>query len=273
MTDFFNALTLLGNFLIIPGLTYGSQLALGALGVTLVYGVLRFSNFGHGETMAFGAMVTILVTWGLQSVGLSIQPLPTALLAIPVGILATIVLTLLIDRFVYRYHRERKANPVIFLIVSIGVMFFLGGLIRFIIGPGDQIFFDGTRFILKAREFKQMTGLNEGLSLKMTQAVTIIIAAIIVAAMFWFLNHTRTGKSMRAYSDNENLALLSGINPDHVVLITWILVAALATIAGTLYGLDKSFKPFVYMQLLLPIFASAIVGGVGNPSVLSPAGM
>ena len=265
MTDFFNALTLLGNFLIIPGLTYGSQLALGALGVTLVYGVLRFSNFGHGETMAFGAMVTILVTWGLQSVGLSIQPLPTALLAIPVGILATIVLTLLIDRFVYRYHRERKANPVIFLIVSIGVMFFLGGLIRFIIGPGDQIFFDGTRFILKAREFKQMTGLNEGLSLKMTQAVTIIIAVIIVAAMFWFLNHTRTGKSMRAYSDNENLALLSGINPDHVVLITWILVAALATIAGTLYGLDKSFKPFVYMQLLLPIFASAIVGGVGNP--------
>ena len=91
MTDFFNALTLLGNFLIIPGLTYGSQLALGALGVTLVYGVLRFSNFGHGETMAFGAMVTILVTWGLQSVGISIQPLPTALLAIPVGILVTIV--------------------------------------------------------------------------------------------------------------------------------------------------------------------------------------
>ena len=265
MTDFFNALTLLGNFLIIPGLTYGSQLALGALGVTLVYGVLRFSNFGHGETMAFGAMVTILVTWGLQSLGLSIQPLPTALLAIPAGILATVVLTLLVDRFVYRYHRERKANPVIFLIVSIGVMFFLGGLIRFIIGPGDQIFFDGTRFILKAREFRQMTGLNEGLSLKMTQAVTIITAAIIVAAMFWFLSHTRTGKSMRAYSDNENLALLSGINPDRVVLITWILVAALATIAGTLYGLDKSFKPFVYMQLLLPIFASAIVGGVGNP--------
>ena len=265
MIDFLNALALLGNFLIVPGLTYGSQLALGALGVTMVYAVLRFSNFGHGETMAFGAMVTILVTWGIQSVGISIQPLPTALLAIPVGILVTVLLTLLIDRFVYRYHRERKANPVIFLIVSIGVMFFLGGLIRFVIGPGDQIFFDGTRFILKAREFKPITGLDEGLSLKMTQAVTIVTAVIIVASMFWFLNHTRTGKSMRAYSDNENLALLSGIDPDRVVMITWILVAALATIAGTLYGLDKSFKPFVYMQLLLPIFASAIVGGVGNP--------
>ena len=95
--------------------------------------------------------------------------------------------------------------------------------------------------------------------------MTIIAAILVVAAMFWFLNKTRTGKSMRAFSDNENLALLSGINPDRVVLITWILVGALATIAGTLYGLDKSFKPFSYMQLLLPIFASAIVGGVGNP--------
>ncbi|MBU26360.1 MAG: branched-chain amino acid ABC transporter permease [Gammaproteobacteria bacterium] len=263
--DILNALTLLGNFLIIPGLTYGSQLALGALGVTLVYGVLRFSNFAHGETMAFGAMITILATWGLQSMGVSIKPLPTALIAIPVGIAVTVLLILVIDKFVYRYHRERKASPVTFLIISIGVMFFLGGLIRFIIGPGDQIFFDGTRFILKAREFREMTGLSEGLSLKMTQTVTIVTALIIVIAMFWFLNHTRTGKSMRAYSDNEDLALLSGIDPNRVVMVTWIIVAALATVGGTLYGLDKSFKPFVYMQLLLPIFASAIVGGVGNP--------
>jgi branched-chain amino acid transport system permease protein len=86
-----------------------------------------------------------------------------------------------------------------------------------------------------------------------------------VAAMFWFLNRTRTGKSMRAFSDNEDLALLSGINPERVVQVTWILAATLATVAGVLYGLDKSFKPFTYFQLLLPIFASAIVGGLGNP--------
>ncbi len=265
MTDLINAITLLANFLIVPGLTYGSQLALGALGVTLVYGVLRFSNFAHGETMAFGAMLTILVTWGFQALGISISPLPTALLALPFGILGTVLFTLMIDKTVYAYHRQRKASPVIFLIVSIGVMFVMGGLIRFIIGPNDQIFFDGTRFIISAREFKAMTGLEEGLAIRMTQAVTVVTAILIVIGMFWFLNHTRTGKSMRAYSDNENLALLSGINPNRVVLITWILVAALATVAGTLYGLDKSFKPFVYMQLLLPIFASAIVGGVGNP--------
>jgi len=70
---------------------------------------------------------------------------------------------------------------------------------------------------------------------------------------------------MRAFSDNEDLALLSGINPERVVMYTWLIVAALATIAGTLYGLDKSFKPFTYFQLLLPIFAAAIVGGLGSP--------
>ena len=83
--------------------------------------------------------------------------------------------------------------------------------------------------------------------------------------MFWFLNRTRTGKSMRAFSDNEDLALLSGINPERVVAVTWIIVAALATTAGVLYGLDKSFKAFTYFQLLLPIFAAAIVGGLGSP--------
>jgi branched-chain amino acid transport system permease protein len=95
--------------------------------------------------------------------------------------------------------------------------------------------------------------------------LTIVIAILLVALLFWFLQRTRMGKSMRAYSDNEDLALLSGVDPDRVVLVTWIITAILATIAGTLYGLDKSFKPFTYLQLLLPMFAAAIVGGIGNP--------
>ena len=118
---------------------------------------------------------------------------------------------------------------------------------------------------MKAREFKNMTGLNEGLAIKSSQVITVITAVVIVAALFWFLERTKSGKSMRAYSDNENLALLSGINPDRVVMIAWTLTAVLATIAGTLYGLDKSYKPFTYLQLLLPVFASAIVGGLGSP--------
>ncbi|MEM9425240.1 MAG: branched-chain amino acid ABC transporter permease [Pseudomonadota bacterium] len=263
--DLLNALVAFLNFVFVPGIAYGSQLALGALGVTLIYGILRFSNFAHGDTMAFGAMATILMTWFLQSLGVSFGPLPTALLALPVGIAATALLVLGTDKLVYKFYRAQKAAPVILVIVSMGVMFMMNGLVRFIIGVDDQRFADGARFIISAREFREMTGLREGLAIKSTAVLTVVVAIIVVAALFWFLNKTRTGKSMRAFSDNEYLALLSGINPERVVTITWIIVAALATIAGTLYGLDKSFKPFTYFQLLLPIFAAAIVGGLGNP--------
>ena len=263
--DPLNALVALMNFVIIPATAYGAQLALGALGVTLLYGILRFSNFAHGDTMAFGTTITILVTWALQAAGVSFGPLPTALLALPFGIAACAALVLATDRGVYRFYRRVKAAPVILVIVSMGVMFVMNGLVRFIIGVDDQSFADGERFIISARTFREMTGLQEGLAFRTSQAITIVVAIIVVAWLFWFLNRTRTGKSMRAYSDNEDLALLSGINPERVVAVTWILVAALATIAGVLYGLDKSFRPFVYFQLLLPIFAAAIVGGLGSP--------
>ena len=263
--DFANGLVAFLNFVFVPAAAYGSQLALGALGVTLIYGILRFSNFAHGDTMAFGAMVTIFATWGLQAAGITLGPLPTALLALPAGILGTVLLLLLTDRFVYRFYRDQKAKPVILVIVSLGVMFIMNGIVRFFIGPDDQNFLDGARFVISARDFKAWSGLDEGLAVRTTQVITLVTAIIVVALLFYFLNRTRTGKSMRAYSDNEDLALLSGINPERVVMVTWIIVAALATIAGVLYGLDKSFKPFTYFQLLLPIFASAIVGGLGSP--------
>ena len=263
--DLLNAFVAFANFVLIPATAYGAQLALGALGVTLIYGILRFSNIAHGDTMAFGTMVTILVTWWMQSLGVSFGPLPTALLALPVGMAACALWLLATDRVVYRFYRAQKAAPVILVIVSMGVMFVTNGVVRFIIGTDDQRFSDGERFIISARTFRDMTGLEEGLAFRTSQGLTIVVAALAVAALFWFLNRTRTGKSMRAFSDNEDLALLSGINPERVVAVAWLITAALATTAGVLYGLDKSFMPFTYFQLLLPIFASAVVGGLGNP--------
>ncbi|MCE6952863.1 branched-chain amino acid ABC transporter permease [Cereibacter sphaeroides] len=263
--DILNALVAFLNFVFVPGLAYGAQLALGALGVTLIYGILRFSNFAHGDTMAFGTMVTILATWALQAAGVSAGPLPTALIALPLGIAVTAALVLATDRAVYRFYRKQKAAPTILVIVSLGVMFVMNGIVRFIIGVEEIGFADGERFLITAGDFRKMTGLDEGLAIKTTQAITVVTAMIVVVALFWFLNRTRTGKSMRAFSDNEDLALLSGINPERVVAVTWILAAALATTAGVLYGLDKSFKAFTYFQLLLPIFAAAIVGGLGSP--------
>ena len=172
---------------------------------------------------------------------------------------------LFIDKFVFQYYRFNKSPPVQLAMVSIGVMFITQAVVRIIIGPSDQRFFDGEKFIIKAGEFKEITGLSEGLAIKSSQVLTIFITFILVAILFWFLNKTKTGKSMRAYSDNEDLALLSGIDPKRVVMITWIIAGILATIGGALYGLDKSFKPFTYFNNMLPIFAAAIVGGIGNP--------
>lgn len=263
--DLLNALVAVLNYIVVPSLTYGSQLALGALGITLIFGVLRFSNFAHGDTMAFGTAFVILFTWWFQSMGLTLGPLPTALLALPFGIAVTIALVLGTDRVVYRFYRKRRAAPIILVIVSAGVMFVMNGLVRLIIGAEERNFTDGARFFVDPKWFKEATGLAEPLAIKTTAAVTVVTALICVAALFWFLQRTRAGKSMRAFSDNEDLALLSGINPDRVVQITWILAATLAVIAGTLYGLDKSFRPFIYFGLMLPVFASAVVGGLGSP--------
>ena len=263
--DIINAIVLLLNYIFVPALSYGSQLALGAIFVSLIYGILRFAYFTAGDLMSFGTMFTILFTWYFQSLGISLGVLPTALLAIPFGIIITILYVLLKDKLVFSYYRTKKSPPVQLAMVSIGTMFVTQAIVRIIIGPFDRRFFDGEKFILKANEFKEMTGLNEGLTIKSTQVITLLVTIIVVSILFWFLNKTKTGKSMRAYSDNEDLALLSGIDPKKVVMITWVIAAILATIGGALYGLDKSFKPFTYFNNMLPIFAAAIVGGIGNP--------
>jgi len=263
--DFINAIVLLLNYIFVPALSYGSQLALGAIFVSLIYGILRFAYFTAGDLMSFGTMFTILFTWYFQSLGISLGIFPTALLAIPFAIIITTFYVLLKDKLVFSYYRTKKSPPVQLAMVSIGTMFVTQAIVRIIIGPFDRRFFDGEKFILKANEFKEMTGLNEGLTIKSTQVITLLVTIIVVSILFWFLNKTKTGKSMRAYSDNEDLALLSGIDPKKVVMITWVIAAILATVGGALYGLDKSFKPFTYFNNMLPIFAAAIVGGIGNP--------
>ena len=266
--DFLNAIVLIANFVIVPALTYGSQLALGAIGVTLIYGILRFANFAYGDLMAFGTMISILITWKFQSMGITFGFLPTALLALPFAVVVTIIVSLIFDKFIFEYYRIKKSPGVTLIVVSLGLMFVLNGIVRIVIGTGDKQFFDGQKFLIKANEFKELTGLNEGLAIKSTQLITLITTVIIALMLFWFLEKTKTGKSMRAYSNNEDLALLSGIDPSRVVMITWIIASILATVAGTLYGLDKSFKPFTYFNNLLPIFAAAIVGKFMNKTII-----
>ena len=151
------------------------------------------------------------------------------------------------------------------MMASLGVMFVTNGLTRLIIGADDRQFFDGARFLFTVRDVREFTGLAEGVSLRNTQVLTVAFVVTLFALLAVFLQRTRVGTAMRAYSDNRTLALLSGVRPQQVVTITWILAGSLAVFAGVLYGLDKSFKPFTYFQILLPIFAAAVVGGVGKP--------
>ena len=167
--DILNALVAFLNFVFIPGLAYGAQLAIGALGVTLVFSILRFSNFAHGDTMAFGTMWSILITWWFQSMGVNFGPLPTALLAIPFAIVITAAMLLGTDKLVYSFYRKQKAAPIIMVIVSAGVMFIMNGLVRLIIGVEEQSFADGARFVVAAADFKAWSGLNEGLAIKTTR--------------------------------------------------------------------------------------------------------
>ena len=179
--DILNALVAFLNFVFIPGLAYGTQLAIGALGVTLVFSILRFSNFAHGDTMAFGTMWSILITWWFQSMGIGLGPLPTALLAIPFAIIITSAMLLGTDKLVYSFYRKQKVAPIILVIVSAGVMFIMNGLVRLIIGVEEQSFADGARFVVAAADFKAWSGLNEGLAIKTTTAVTLITAIVTVA--------------------------------------------------------------------------------------------
>ena len=266
MENLFNATILFSTYLLVPALTYGAQLALGALSVTLIYSILRFASFAQGDMMALGTGIGILLTILFQSMGLSLGIFPTALLALPFTILFLALYAIAADKLVFSYYRKKRAAPVVLTIASVGIMLITNALVRFIMGPGERVFNDGQKFIVSARDFKNATGLAEGLTFKMTQAMTLGASVIAVVLLFWFLSYTRTGKAMRAFSDNQDLALLSGINPDRIVLITWIIAAALMAVAEMLYGLDKVYKPFTYFQLLLPIFAAAIVGGIGSPT-------
>ncbi|MDP6805075.1 MAG: branched-chain amino acid ABC transporter permease [Rhodospirillales bacterium] len=305
VTDLLNAFLWIFNFLVLPAVTYGSALALGALGVTLVFGILRFANFAHGDMMAFGAMVTLIGVELLNRYGIFTYPVPAGLLLLPVAMAMTGLLAISLDKFVFSYYRRIKSPPVVVVMASIGVMFLLNGITRLIKGVGltpfnarrtfdvgevdvaalaDQLgekavavksdFATQEKFVqvsepelvfFDVAEFKAATGLAEGFGLDLIQVLTVVLAVAVFLGLYWFLSRTRTGKAMRAFSDNEDLARLSGIDPQRVVTVTWLIAGSLAAIAGTMYGMDKGYKPFTYFQMLLPIFAATIVGGIGHP--------
>ena len=242
------------NFYLIPGIVLGAIYALGAIGLSLIYGVLRFAHFAHGELMTLGAYGALTVK------NLTAWPI---LVVLPIAMALTAFVGVAIDRWFYRPFRARPT--IVVVIASFGMALMVRSLVQLFWGvkiqsysPGQiakpWIIFDTLRFQPKH--------------------VAIILAALaLMAGVHWLLGYTRTGKAMRAMADSAELARLTGIDTERVVRTTWMVGAGLAAAAGVFLAMDTQLNTNMGFFMLLPVFAAAILGGIGRPYGAMVGGM
>jgi len=233
------------NFYLVPGLVLGSIYALGAIGLSLTFGILRFANFAHGETMTLGAYFA----WTLVQVA---GWHPLAVLPIAMGL--TVLVVLGIDKGFYKPFR---ASPTIILVIaSFGMMLMVRSVVQFVWGVQVKTLLPGIQMPIVMFDWLRIS----------PKHVTIIVAALgLMFAVHYLLAYTKIGKAMRAMSDSPELARLTGINTEQVIRVTWIIGAALAAAAGVLLAFDTHVETMMGFKLLLPIFAATILGGIGRP--------
>jgi branched-chain amino acid transport system permease protein len=236
---------MLVNFYVVPGIVLGCIYALGAIGVSLIYGVLRFGHFAHGDVMTFGAYIA-LSTVGL----LGLPPLAT----LPIVILVTAAVTITIDRLFYRPFRD--GPTIVVVIASFGVALMLRSAVEIVWGADDQTYEAGIRRPIL---------LFDRLLIAPRHIAIIATAVVLVVLLHLFLTRTRLGKAMRAISDQPTLARICGIDLDVVAVWTWAFGAGLAAAAGVFLAIDTQLNPNMGWNLLLPLFAAAILGGIGKP--------
>ncbi len=229
--------------LVIYGIVLGSIISLGAIGVSLVFGILRFAHFAHGDMMTLGAYFALV---GVASLNLPM------IVVFPLALGATALVAAGVDRIIYR--SLRMASPIIMLISSVGTALMLRSLIQLVWGPDNQIYEVGIEMPIRFA----------GLRIKPDQITIILGAVTLMLLLHLFLHRTRMGKAMRAMSDNMDLARVSGINTERVIFWTWIIAACLAAAGGIFLGLDTRLNPIMGWRLLLPVFAAAILGGIGS---------
>jgi len=251
-----------GQFLqlTVYGLISGSIIALGAIGLSLTYGILNFANFSHGDVMALGAFLALALLRLTTNLGIpthSFGPLSFGLpivIALICSMGLTAIVAIFIDRILYR--RFRESGPIVLLIASVGTAFVLRNIIQFIWSPLPSYYF---REIQISKRFF-------GIRIKPDEIFILIFAAGAAYLLHLFLTRTKMGKAMRATSDNLELAKVTGIDTERVILWTWGIGAALAASGGVLAGIeDKFITPELGWHLLLYIFAAVILGGIGSP--------
>ena len=256
-----NDLVFFLNKAVFSGLIIGSVYAMGAIGVTLIFGILRFAHFAHGDLMTLGAFVTLILAALLAAAGIT-SPVPLAILTMIPAMAITAMLAIGLDRLFYKPLRQAGARPVVLVMASVGVALMLQGVIRLFAGVSARnMYFDMPKRIFQI----PFPGATRKLILTDPQLLLFAVTAIAVVALHLFLTRSRLGKAMRAVSDNPELARITGINTNHVVWATWIIGGALACAAGSMLSMDVTLKPDLSFNILLPIFAATIVGGIGQP--------
>ncbi|WP_320822653.1 branched-chain amino acid ABC transporter permease [Reinekea sp.] len=251
------------NKVFISGAVIGSIYAMGAIGITLIFSILRFAHFAHGDLMTTGAFITFFLTALFPQAGPAIG-IPTAFLMLPFAMVITSLIAVGIDKAFYKPLREHNVKPIVLVMASIGVTLMLQGVLRLFFGTSSRnLFVDDRKEIFRLELPWELASKN--IVITEPQILLFLFLIVAVVSLHLFLTRSRLGKAMRAMSDNADLARISGINVNLVVIVTWVIAGSLATAAGTLLSLDVSLKPDLSFSILLPIFAAAIVGGVGHP--------
>jgi neutral amino acid transport system permease protein len=230
----------------VNGMVSGSYFALGAIGLTLVYGILKLVNFAQGDFLTFGAYIAF---WFNVTIGLPIIP------ALLLAIAATAALAVFLELIMWRPMRRRKAGLLQLLLMSLGLAFFLRNAIQFVAGTRPKsLDVDTTESI----SFLDLT-------IGRTELYVLITSVVVLLAVAYLLRATSLGRQMRALADNFDLAETTGIDTGRVVIVTWVLAGGLAGLAGVLVvSASGGLSPNTGFFLLLPMFAAVVLGGIGN---------
>jgi branched-chain amino acid transport system permease protein/neutral amino acid transport system permease protein len=245
--------------LTIWGIMLGGIISLGAIGLTLVYGVLKFPNFAHGAFLTIGAYSAFAIMQALPQ-GPALKPFSFGwelIVAIILALPIVAIVALILDRLLFYPLRKRGASLVLFAMASLAGTFFLRSVIYLIWGSDFHFFYPGRP--------NPALHLPLGIRVQADQIFVFVLAIILVGLVYLLLERSRMGKAMRATANNPDLAQVRGINTERVIAWTWVIGGALAAAGGVMYGLASQLRPEMGFFLLLPIFAAAIMGGVGSP--------
>jgi neutral amino acid transport system permease protein len=232
--------------LLFNGLAIGSVIALAAVGLTLTYGILKLSNFAHGDFMTLGAYLA----WLANTNGVNIW------IATLIGAAGTVIAMFISELLLWKPMRDRRATSTTLIIISIGLALFLRNGILFIWGGSNQ------RYDLPVIPAVPIGPIR----VASDRLLVVGLSIVVVILLHFLLQNTKIGKAMRAVADNVDLARVSGINVERIVLWTWVINGVLTALGGVMFGLiTGGVRPNMGWFMILPMFASVILGGIGNP--------